>query len=554
MKLLGNLPALFGRAAAAACVALALAAGSLPAQELKPALVVAIASVEEQLADVGYITRAIGMEDAGRTAILFGNAFTNGIDKKRPAGLYVVHRGGEFVAVAFVPVTDLQGFLATFKEQIGEPVDAGDGVLEVGKGQTVFVKEQTGWAFVAQSKDHLTGLPADPVKLVGALPKEYNVAARALIDNVPAELRKWAVDEMKVAFERAQENQPASDNPLQELQQKLNRNNLENLARYADEVEEITIGLAIDSVNKKTYFDTAVVGKEGTSLARQAALQAESKSNFLGFMAAGSSLTLNAASKLTPEDAAQSASAIAVIRETTLKKIDDDASLDTAKRDAVKEIVTALFGVADGTLKSGKIDIGSAVVLEAKAIAFVGGLHVSDGAAVEKAVKKLVEVAKNEPDFPKVELDAATHGAVKLHRVTVPLPEGEAEAREFFGENLEVVLGTAPTAVYLAFGKNSEALLKKAIDDSAAQAEKPVLPMQLHVSLLPILKFAQSVDDNPIVPVLVTALEQAGNDRISISQLPQPRGIITRFEIGEGVLQTIGEAVKAFGGSLRGAL
>jgi hypothetical protein len=57
---------------------------STAAQNLKPVAVVSIASVEKNLADVVYLTRIVGMEDTGKTAQLFGNALTAGMDKTRP--------------------------------------------------------------------------------------------------------------------------------------------------------------------------------------------------------------------------------------------------------------------------------------------------------------------------------------------------------------------------------------------------------------------------------------------------------------------------------------
>ena len=70
------------------------------------------------------------------------------------------------------------------------------GVFEIGKAQSAFYKEQTGWVFIAQAKEHLTGLPADPAALLGTLPKDYNVAVKVLGNNIPAELKQFGVDQI----------------------------------------------------------------------------------------------------------------------------------------------------------------------------------------------------------------------------------------------------------------------------------------------------------------------------------------------------------------------
>ena len=131
--------------AALAALAPLMALAPAAAQDLKPVAVVAIASVEETLADIGYLSSVSGMEDAGKTARLFGSALTSGMDKKRPAGMYVIPKDGDFHAVAFIPVTDLKQLLGIHKEYIGEPKDVGDGVLEIGLEQSAFVKEQNGF-------------------------------------------------------------------------------------------------------------------------------------------------------------------------------------------------------------------------------------------------------------------------------------------------------------------------------------------------------------------------------------------------------------------------
>ncbi|HEX5106331.1 MAG TPA: hypothetical protein VFV87_21070, partial [Pirellulaceae bacterium] len=165
-------------------VALALAVApptAAIAQTVKPVAVVSLASVEENLADVAYITRIAGQEDVGKTAMLFGNALTAGIDKSRPGGMYVVPQAGDFHAVAFVPVSNLKLLLEVHKEQVGEPEDVGGNILKIGMDRTAYVKEVGGWAFVAESKEHLSNLPQDPAALLGDLPKTYNVAGRVLL-------------------------------------------------------------------------------------------------------------------------------------------------------------------------------------------------------------------------------------------------------------------------------------------------------------------------------------------------------------------------------------
>ena len=164
----------------ALAVALALVAApraAAVAQTLKPVAVVSIASVQENLADVAYVTRAAGMPDYGDTARFLVSAMASGIDKGRPIGMYFLPKEREFHAVAFVPLDKdgLNTILKVHKDQLGDPKDVGDGIVEVGRGRTVFIKEQGGWGFVAEQKEFLAALPQDPAAVLGDLPQKYNV-------------------------------------------------------------------------------------------------------------------------------------------------------------------------------------------------------------------------------------------------------------------------------------------------------------------------------------------------------------------------------------------
>lgn len=553
MKLLPK--SMFAMAAAAAL--LLAPVGQLLAQNAKPVLVVSISSVEDTLADVAYITKAAGAEDAGRTALLFGNAFTNGIDKKKPIGMYVSPKagGGDFVPVVFVPVTDLKTILATLKEQLGEPSDAGDGVKEVSAaGNPVFIKEQTGWAFISNAKENLTDLPADPAAMLGALPKEYTLAIKANVANIPAELKKVAIDTIKEGFERQLQNNPAGGENA-ELVEKMQRNQLEAMVKMFDELDEIMFGFAIDGPGKRTYLDINVTAREGTKLAKQYALLADTKSAFAGFLLPNAAATLNFSATSSKEDIEQTAALLKGVKQNAMKEIDNDPNLDAAKRGAAKEVLGSMLDAFIKTVEGGKLDGGAVLMLDSKTVDFAAGGLVADGKAIEDSFKRLIELAKNEPDFPNVKLNSGSHGGITFHSVTAPIPDSEREARDILGDKVNIVLGTGPKAVYIAFGKNAESLLKQVIDKSAQDGSKSVPPMQLNIALLPILKFAASVDpNNEIVPELVKVLEKSSKDKINLISQPIKNGNSVRIQVEEGVLQLIGAGVQKAQGLLPGGL
>ena len=545
---------MFALAAAAALLVAPL--GQLFAQNAKPVLILSISSVEDTLADIAYITKAAGQEDAGRMAMFAGQVYTNGLDKKKPIGMYVAPKAGgsDFVPVAFVPVVDIKTFLATFKEQIGEPKDAGDGVKEIeANGQSVFFKEQTGWAFISNAKENLVDLPKDPAALLGGLPKEYTVAVKANVANVPAELKKMAVDAMKEGFERQLQANPRGGADA-ELIEKMQRNQMEALVKMVDELDEIMFGFAIDSAGKRTYLDVNITAREGTNLAKQYALLADAKSSFAGFLLPNAAATLNLSSTMAKEDIDQAVTLLKGVKTNALKEIDNDPNLDATKRGAAKEVLGSLMDAFTKTVEGGKLDGGAVLVLDSKTVDFAAGGLVANGKEIEDSFKRLIELAKNEPDFPTVKLNSGSHGGITFHSITAPIPDSEKEARDILGDKVNIILGTGPKAVYVAFGKNAESLLKQVIDKSAQDGSKSVPPMQLNLALLPILKFAASVDanNNEIVTEMIKVLEASGKDKINLISQPIKNGGNVRIQVEEGVLQVIGAAAKKVQGQLGG--
>jgi hypothetical protein len=180
-----------------------------------------------------------------------------------------------------------------------------------------------------------------------------------------------------------------------------------------------------------------------------------------------------------------------------------------------------------------------------KSVSFIAGGLVADGAAVEKILKSAVDLGQGHRDFPQVQLNAGTLGDLKLHKLTAPIPDDEA--KQVLGDNLEIIVAIAPKRFFVSGGKDAEGLLKKVVDASAAAPEKPVPPMQMTISMLPILKFYRSVDDNPMVAGLIASLEQSGNDRVTILSEAGARSSTARIEVQEGVIRAIGEGAKAAG-------
>jgi hypothetical protein len=547
----------FTRSAVWAMAALISIASLSPrsfAQEAAPAqpvAVVSIASIEEVLGDIGYLTETAGQGDFGKMIALLSGGYTVGMDKKRPLGMVVTLKDDEPSGLMFLPVKNLEAVLAGIEDQVGKPKDAGDGILELSDtgGRPIFLKQVEGWTFVSQKANELADLPQfDPAAALGDLTQNYTVAVRFNVGAIPADMKKVAVAQMKAQAERKLreqlEEQPEEQRALSE---RYTRSMLEQVTSLIQDTEQITMGLQVDAKGKSTHLDLTVVARSGTKLAEEMALLHDLKSSHAGLLASDAAVNFHMATRVSEEDAALYLEMMKVARENTLKQVENDEDLDNDEaRQIAKDVVNSLFDVGEKTLAAGKVEGGAALFLTPEGkVNLVGGGTVQDAARLEDAFKKLIEAAKNEPKTPKVNFNAAQHEGVRFHTMSLPIEEKEQEARQIFGENLDVAVGFGQESVYIAFGPAGVETTRSIIDASKARESETVSPGQFVVSLAPILRFASAVKEDPVVTMLAAAAENnVGRDRILIKGDAIENGVRYRIAIEEGVLKIIGAASK----------
>jgi hypothetical protein len=520
------------------------------AKKLEPVAVVAIASIEEVLGDIGYVTETAGQGDLGKMVALLSGGYTVGMDKKRPLGMVVTMQNEEPSGLLFLPVKNLEAVLAGIEDQVGKPKDAGDGIMELSdtEGKPIYVKQVADWAYVSQKANDLVELPQFyPSEALGDLTKNYTVAVRINVGAIPAEMKKVAVAQMKAQTERKlQEQLEEQSEEERELSERYTRSVMEQVASLIQDTEQITFGLQINSEAKSTHVDLVVTARPDTELAGEMARLRNIKSSHAGLLAEDAAVNFHFSTRVSEEDAALYQDVLKVARENALKQVENDEDLDNEEaRRIANDVVNALFDVGQKTLAAGKIEGGAALFLtpEGKVNLIAGGA-VQGADRLEQAFKDLIEAAKNEPDAPQVTFDAAQHAGFRFHTMSLPIQAKEQEARQIFGENLDVAIGFGKESVYVAFGPEGIESAKSIIDDSQAQQSQTVAPGEFVVSMAPILQFASVVKEDPVTTMLAAAVEKNARDRIIIKSESIERGVRYRLEIEEGVLQIIGAASK----------
>jgi hypothetical protein len=99
----------------------------------------------------------------------------------------------------------------------------------------------------------------------------------------------------------------------------------------------------------------------------------------------------------------------------------------------------------------------------------------------------------------------------------------------------------------MAVGNDAMETLKGLLDKSQGATATKTDPVSIEVALGPILKFAQSMESNPVLDMVAEQVANAqGKDRIQIrSMAVGENGVTYRIQIDEGVLRAMGQAGQA---------
>ena len=196
----------------------------------------------------------------------------------------------------------------------------------------------------------------------------------------------------------------------------------------------------------------------------------------------------------------------------------------------------------------------------------VAGTYVADGSAVEALFNKFVDGPALKAIIKKIlressggdasadvsitKTDADAYKGIKFHQVSIKWPEEvDEKVRKVFGEPLTLYFGTGPHSAYLTVGAGSMEVLKKAIDASAAEPNKAVIPMQASASVGSIVSFIASLmDEDSSSSGLNTFADELkkvkGKDHIVVNAKPISNGTSIRLQVEDGVLEAIMQTSK----------
>jgi len=517
------------------------------AGETKPVAVVAFAGYEELMKDFNFIGELGDQKGASDMIDQFVQLFTQGkglagFDKTKPIGAIIQTDGQMPSGAICLPVSDVNALLDVAKGMGVTVDDLGDGISQIKspQGAGVFMKTVGSWALLSMAPTMFEGLPEDPATLFAPLVKEYDIAAKVMVKDLPEANRQQAIELMSQGGQARFPNE--SDEDYAERQKGFEAQ-LAQMKEFINDLDNVTVGLKIDNDKKNAFFDFAYTALPGTKLAKQIADNSKVTTNFAGFSKPEAAINVQFASATSGADVTQIQQMIDTARAKGTAAIEKTSKIDDGSKAKAKEALEDFLAAFQKTLEGGVTDGGASLELGDNSMSLVAGAYVADSQKVLDGIKKYAELETTE--LPKVELDAETVGDVKFHNVTYKIPADDEKAKKLLSENGEMIVGVGKNAVYFAVGADPVAAVKAAIAASAKSPKKAIMPFEMTIGLKQALEFAKSVadeDKKALIENLAEAVDSAdsGSDHVRLVGEPIKNGIRTRLELQEGVLKAIG--------------
>ncbi len=525
-------------------------------RDVEPLAVVSLASYDQLFGSVELAGKLAGRPKLakgfqGMLAVVTHGKGLAGLDKARPWGMIVEADGSKMGGYAFLPVDDFQEFREVIEPHVAGVEDLGDGVYEVqGKRprQKAYLKQKDDrWLFVCDKLERLANTPDNPAEALGELPGQYDLAVRLNVSRLPAAEREKLVAPIRRLAERDLEQRPGEVGRQVAVREMIAAKLAGVFFTVVQDLETLTFGWSLNEGSQRAFLDVEVTAKRGSKTADALDQLGQAGTRFAGFRLPGAAMTCNVAATCPYAGSADLGQLFSAIRAQAFEGIDKGPS--ERRAEIGKDFVGGLLEVIEETVASGRADGAMSLVLDAEAATFVSGRYVADGPKLEKTLRRFVEAFRREYPLRADEIvktDVAELEGVRLHTLSIDVSD-DAKNREqlvrLVGERLDVAVGTAEEAVYLAAGKNAMETLKEAIRKSAQAAQAQVAPIELSIALgdfaALVAETGEGKGKERAMKAVAARATDPGKDHLRLAATPIRRGVKLRLELEENALRMI---------------
>jgi hypothetical protein len=520
-----------------------ISAQSTDPNTAEPVVVVTLGSVNKLMQDVNYVSGLVGQPQAGGLFAMMAGTFTQGIDTTQPIAIIVPLVEGMPQPLALVPTPDVKTVLQRLEAQTGPVDELKDGTLVIAVGvNTIYIRQQGDWAIIAPDRDVLNLAPTDPTTVFGETEDQYDLSVKLKMQQVPAPIRGMITAQMRQGFEQAMAQQGNAD---AEAAREMAESSLTQIEQLITDTDELEFGFNVDQSEKLVSFVTRFTAVEGTRLGEILSSQKPVPSQFSSVIRPDAAAFYHASSAIGPGAIDQAKTSLNTAKSSVVSLLQTQGDLPPNIQAEVIAYVNRIIDLAEASISEGKSDVGAVVLAGENKLSFALGAFVADGNELATIAKEIGGKVESLPDAPRFSFDRETYKDVMLHLVEMDVPAYEEEARAILGDTFQIHIGTAEKSVYLAMGKDSQKLMTDMIDAANADSSSNRPVGQLQLTLLPMLQFAQSINSEDTVMAMIDSLSRSSDSgRLMIIQESVPNGQEARLNIGEGLLQAIGAAIR----------
>lgn len=447
----------------------------------QPAVTIVLRSADELFSDFQFIFDLANEGPRYKTLADTLEAFLEGVDRKKPAGLQVFVDGTDFKFVGLVPVkpADLKKFLDNLASLDVKSKKEADGTytLTMNKAPLGFLRVLGDQVVIGEGKNEVLLVKVALAPIPG---RDDDITV--LLDNSsqPVEDRRKAIDTLRANTEKSLKKKEDESDPVFAARKATALQQLDELERFFADSAKILAGWNLSAKDKHGVFDLELTAAPNTSLAKSVELLGSKDHLFAGIPTEGTvaSFTIN----FPIDDMRQKhlAENVKLTRAVIESEIDKDDKASASQKTADKAVIAAISDALDANIAAGSLN-GFLRIFphDGGKFSTVGGLHVADAAKVMAALKAI----EDREGAGKVKFNIDSEGDVKIHSFEFSLVRKEAP--EFLGEDGKIFVGTGPDTIWLASGDNAVDRMKTAIKaaqkEPAGQTKSTTIDLQMRV-------------------------------------------------------------------------
>ena len=460
------------------------------------------------------------------------DAFTQGVDEKKPLSIDLVFRKDELSYESRIPISNLldknKGFLPSLRGMgyLNKPVGQDFyEVFEKGK-KPFFLRYEKDYAWIASLKEAVpANRPIPMADLQPLLALNKDVVAELKNDSAGLAKRRQNFQALRTQFEALVRIKRNEDPNVFNLRKLSTTQQLNEAERFLVETESLQASWTTNAVSPAGFGrgEFSLTALPETDLLKSIEQFAVKPSYFANVKLHDSPIAVGRLN--FPLDSVRVAhlkdfyKAVRPVVESEIKARPAATYSDDQKA-ATQQATTSFLDLLDAGLGRGVVDaFADAYAFAPGKNVLVCGIRTANGKQADEIVKILPKL-KSEWE---VKLDVHEHGGVKIHELTVPKSRLES-FQKVFADNSVIYVGTSQDAVWGAVGADGLAQLKTAIDQAALPAPEKVDPVVVsyQVQVAKLVKLVEVIQKElPAVAGLTKDQQQQRKDLEKYRKLAQ---------------------------------